>query len=418
MPGVEEKMASIADAEQAPLDPTRMRDIDLFAPSLKSDPLPAFAEWVRYEPFYATIAGAPAAVVTRYRDVAAAFADHEKLSNEKPRLPGWEKLDYFNGELNIAFSDPPVHTRLRKTLASPLLPTAIGPLKHAAHRIATELLDQVEGDTIEAMEQLALPAARKVMLGALLGLPEDDFGIFVTLTHEMFSLGDQPEGAGHPPSYTAAWAAAQRYIDAVIDREQTAPSDGVIGELARAHRDGVLSRGEMVAQMITLYAGGTSPIATLIGSALLMLARHPEQLALLRAEPERMEAAIDEVLRYHSPGLFNFRFARQDFDLNGLFVPAGMPVYMVGHAANFDPEVYADPFRFDIARDRKPLLVFGRGIHFCIGFHVAKLVTRTVLAAALDRYPQIALADPVIDYTGNPQERAPVAVRLRISRGN
>ncbi|CAH0497627.1 cytochrome P450 [Novosphingobium sp. CECT 9465] len=398
------------------LDISRLRDIDLFAPSLKSDPLPAFREWVRYEPFYAIIAGAPAAVVTRYHDVAAAFSDHEKLSSEKPRLAGWERLDYFNGELNIAFSDPPVHTRLRKTLASPLLPSAVRPLTAAIQHIVSSLLDRVEGDTMEVMSQLALPAARNVMLGALLGLPEADFDIFITLTHEMFSLGDQPEGAGHPPSYEAAWASARHYIDAVIDREQAAPTDGVIGQLARAYRDGTLSRGEMVAQMITLYAGGTSPIATLIGSALLMLARHPEQLALLRAEPHRMEATIDEVLRYHSPGLFNFRFAREDFDLNGLFVPAGMPVYMVGHAANFDPDIYDDPFAFDIARERKPLLVFGRGIHFCIGFHVARLVTRTVLEATLERFPQIVLADAEIEYTGNPQERAPVAVRLQVAR--
>ena len=367
------------------LDESRMREIDLFSPSLKSDPLTAFAEWVRYEPFYATIAGATAAVVTRYRDVAAAFADHEKLTSEKPRLPGWEKLDYFNGELNIAFSDPPIHTRLRKTLASPLLPNAISPLKPAVERITRDLLDRIDGNTMEVMAQLALPVARSVVLGALLGLPESDFGIFVTLTHEMFSLGDQPDGSGHPPSYKAAWAAARDYIDAVIDREQVAPTDGVIGELARAHRDGVLTRGEMVAQMITLYAGGTSPIATLIGSALLMLARHPEQLALLRAEPGRMEAAIDEVLRYHSPGLFNFRFARDDFDLNGLFVPAGMPVYMVGHAANFDAEVYEDPFRFDIARKRKPLLVFGRGIHFCIGAPLARIELQLSASAFMSR---------------------------------
>lgn len=398
------------------LDADRIREIDLFAPSLKSDPLPLFADWVTYEPFYAMIGGTPAAVVTRYGDVAAAFADHEKLTSEKPRLPGLEKMDYFNGELNIAFSDPPVHTRLRKTLSSPLMPNAIRAFQPTVQRIADELLDAIDGDAMEVMSHLALPAARSVMLGALLGLPESDFEIFVTLTHEMFSLGDQPEGAGHPPSYKAAWAAARAYIDAVIDREQAEPSEGVIGQLARAHRDGVLSRGEMVAQMITLYAGGTSPIATLVGSVLLMLARHPDQLALLRREPARMDAAIDEVLRYHSPGLFNFRFARADFDLNGLFVPGGMPVYMVGHAANFDPAVYDDPFRFDIARERKPLLVFGRGIHFCIGFHVARMVTRTMIAATLDQFDQIELAEPVIDYTGNPQERAPVAVHLRVSR--
>lgn len=399
------------------LDPGRFRDIDLFAPELKVDPRARFAEWLRDGSFYAVISGTPSAVLTRYRDVAEAFADHERLSSEKPRLPGWEKLDYFNGELNIAFSDGAPHDRLRKSLAPPLLPTAIRALETRVVGVAEALLDDIAGDEFDAMAQLALPAARTAILGELLGLPEADFPIFINLTEAMFGLGDLPAGAAHPPSYTAAWAAALDYIGSIIAREQSAPSRGVVSQLVRAHHDGDLSRGEIVAQLITLYAGGTSPIATLIGSTLLMLARHPDQQQALRDNPALLDAALDEALRFHSPGLFNFRFARHDFDLNGLPIKAGMPVYMIGHAANFDADIYDRPFEFDILRERKPLLAFGRGVHFCIGFHAARMVTRVVLRALFNRFESFAVkADAQIHYTGNPQERAPAAVPLVVRR--
>jgi len=399
------------------LDPARFREIDLFAPALKIDPRAMFAEWLGHGSFYANISGTPSAVVTRYHDVAEAFADHERLSSEKPRLAGWEKLDYFNGELNIAFSDGAVHDRLRKTLASPLMPTAIRVLGQRVSRVAERLLDHVDGPEFEAMAQLAVPAARMAILGELLGLPEADFHIFIELTEAMFGLGDLAAGEAHPPAYTAAWAAALDYIDAIIAREQVAPSHGVVGQLVCAHDEGILSRGEIVAQLITVYGGGTSPIATLIGATLLMLARYPDQQRALRANPALLDAALDEVLRFHSPGLFNFRFAARDFDLNGLPILAGMPVYMIGHAANFDPEVYDRPFEFDIMRERKPLLAFGRGVHFCIGFHVARLVTRKVLGALFERFDSFALnTDQPICYGGNLQERAPVAVPLVVCR--
>ncbi len=401
------------------LDQARFRNIDLFAPELKSDPVPFFSEWLREGLCYANISGTPSAVATRYHDVATAFADHENLTNEKPRLAGWEKLDYFNGELNIAFSDPPVHTRLRKTLAPLLLPSAIQRLEPKVVEIANQLLVKAGGNTLEVMSQLALPVARNAVLGALLGLPEEDFAVFVALTEEMFSLGDLPAGAGHPASYKAAWAAALSYIDDIVEREHMAPSHSPVGLLVDAHQRGVLTRGEIVAQLVTLYAGGTSPIATLIGSTMLMLARHPDQLSLLRARPALLDAAIDEVLRYHSPGLFNFRFARRDFNFNGLPVLEGMPVYIVGHAANFDSAIYSNPYKFDILRERKPLLAFGRGIHFCIGFHTARMVTRAVIGVVLDSFRNFALNDetPTI-YTGNPQERAPVSITLKVERRN
>jgi cytochrome P450 len=401
----------------AGLDPARFREIDLFAPALKTDPRPIFAEWLRDGSFYAAISGTPSAVLTRYRDVADAFADHDRLSNEKLRLPGWEKLDYFNGELNIAFSDAPVHDRLRKTLAPPLLPTAIRALEERVTHVAETLLDRIDGDQFEAMTQFAQPASRTAILGELLGLPEADFDIFIKLTEAMFGLGDLALGSAHPPAYTAAWAGALDYIDVVVAREHVSPSRGIVSQLVRAHREGVLSRGEMVAQFVTVYAGGTSPISTLIGSTLLMLARHPDQQRALRNKPAMLDAALDEVLRFHSPGLFNFRFARHDFELNGLPILKDMPVYMIGHAANFDGEVYDRPFEFNIMRVRKPLLAFGRGVHFCIGFHAARMVTRKVLGALFNRFESFELseAEP-IRYTGNPQERAPLAVPLAVRR--
>ena len=92
------------------LDQSRIFDFDLLDPRLKSNPLPIFAEWLRRERFYAIVDGIPSAVVACYEDVLAVFSDHSRFSSEKPRLPGWERIDYFNGGVNIAFSDPPVHT--------------------------------------------------------------------------------------------------------------------------------------------------------------------------------------------------------------------------------------------------------------------------------------------------------------------
>jgi cytochrome P450 len=124
----------------------------------------------------------------------------------------------------------------------------------------------------------------------------------------------------------------------------------------------------------------------------LSLLEHPAQLDRLRAAPALLPSAIEEVLRYRSPVQAAFRATTETVELHGRRIPRGQLVCAMIGAANRDPARFADPHRFDIARDPNPHIAFGHGIHFCIGAPLARLEARVALPMLLERLPELRLA--------------------------
>lgn len=141
-----------------------------------------------------------------------------------------------------------------------------------------------------------------------------------------------------------------------------------------------------------LLIAGQETTTNLLNNAVLCFIRHPDQLARVRAVPELLPSAIEEVLRYRAPVQWMFRFARADVQMHGQTIPAGAMVLPMIGSANHDAAHFADPARFDVARDPNPHLAFGHGIHHCIGAALGRLEARIALADVLERLHDVELA--------------------------
>ena len=364
-------------------------------------------------PFWASVAGQPAVVAARHADVAAIYLDHARFSSVKPPSPDMVRFDFFNGLKDMTHTDPPDHGRLRRTVNPTLAPGSIIRLQAGIQQLIDDRIAPIRASSapFDVMEQIARPLSLDVLLGLLLRVPREDYGIFQAMTEAMALLGEATPDGRKPPAYRDAWAAGEAYCRQVIAAQAAHPTDDVIGAVVHAFRAGTLSEAEVLVMVINLFVGGLSTIATLIGNAFVQILSHPDQHALLKADPERAGDATDEVLRFDSPGLFNYKFAACDLDLGALQVPQGAIVYLIHQATGFDAAVFPDPERFDIGRRARHHLSFGYGVHFCIGAHLARLVTRLVLASAMRSLPPLALdAGRPVRYGGWEQERAPLAV--------
>ncbi|MDQ4104823.1 MAG: cytochrome P450 [Actinomycetota bacterium] len=152
-----------------------------------------------------------------------------------------------------------------------------------------------------------------------------------------------------------------------------------------------------------LLVAGHETTVNLIGNGVLTLLNHPEQLALLRAEPDLLPAAVEELLRFEGPlQVATFRWTAEPVEIGGVTIPAGEIVIPGLLAANRNPACTAQPDTLDIARTDNPHLAFGHGIHHCLGAPLARLEGRIALGTLLARFPRLRLAVPAEQLTWRP----------------
>jgi cytochrome P450 len=153
-----------------------------------------------------------------------------------------------------------------------------------------------------------------------------------------------------------------------------------------------LTQPEILGLFQLLVVGGQETTVNLIANAMLCFLEHPDQLARLRAAPDLLPTAIEEVLRYRAPFQWVMRTPRRDVKLHGQVIPAGKLVLPMIGSANRDPEQFPEPNRFDITREPNPHVGFGRGIHACLGAPLARLEARIALMDVLERLQDFRLA--------------------------
>ena len=184
------------------------------------------------------------------------------------------------------------------------------------------------------------------------------------------------------------------------------PGDNILSTLVHAHAaEGKLTQDELSATAMLLLAAGFETTVNLIGNGAALLVEHPDQRERLRAEPTLWPNAVDEMLRFDSPVQRTGRMAQRDTEVAGVPVAAGRPVMTLLGGANRDPDVFAEPQRFDVGRPNAgDHVAFSSGIHYCLGAGLARMEGEVGLRALFERFPDLALA-------GTPHRRATRVLR-------
>lgn len=229
----------------------------------------------------------------------------------------------------------------------------------------------------DLVRELTFPFPVSVIAG-MIGLPAEEHEAFHRLAVELIMI------AYDPPLGMRASAGLREMYARLLARRRRTPTDDLTSVLAHAELDGTRLDDDAIFAFLRLLAPAGAETTYRSSSNLLFgLFTHPDQLDLLRREPARMPAAIEEGLRWECPLTSIMRTATRDVDLCGVRVPAGTTVVANLGAANRDPQRWPDPDRFDIGRPQRPHAAFALGPHTCLGMHLARMETRVLLEELL-----------------------------------
>ena len=325
-----------------------------------------------------------------YDSVKRAMDDVETFSSRvippTGRAPEW-----------LVFLDPPRHSRLRALVSRAFAPRSIAALEPRVRALSAELLDALVGrGEMDLVAEYAAPLP-VLVIAALMGIPAHDRTRFERWSHAIVNLSYAIAGGEvalravreHAP----VRAEMTEYLVDLIARRRAEPADDLLSRLAHAELDGArLTDEEILGFFQLLLSAATETTTNLIGNAMLCLLEHPDQLARLRADRSLLPSAIEEVVRYRSPGQIVFRQTTRDVTLHGAAIPEGSFVLVMVGSANRDAAHITEPDRFDVAREPNPHIAFGHGIHSCLGAALARLEGRVAIGHLLDRLDAVEIA--------------------------
>jgi len=383
----------------APVDPS-LSLFQLLDPTVHADPYPFYQRLreeapVMWDPFMHTW------VVTRYEDVHVVLKEFSADRTPDPAkmealgLPSLGPVADVMAR-QMLFLDAPDHTRLRKLCMSAFTPRRVEAMEDKVREIAHGLLDQAaRGGECELIADFAEPFPAIVTAG-LLGVPLEDHRQLkawsATFAEMLGNFQHNPDRIRDVLKCVADMTGYFR--DAVREQERN-PHDGLIRSLMDAEVDGQrLSEDEVIANTIVTMVGGQETTTNLIGNGMLTLIRQPDKQAQLRAHPEIIETAVEELLRYESPSQHTARIVKEDTVIGGKQMKKGEAVMAVMAAGNRDPERFADPDELDLTRGDNRHLAFGWAAHFCFGAALARMEARISYLALLARMEDIRVAVP------------------------
>ncbi|MFB7256779.1 cytochrome P450 family protein [Streptomyces nojiriensis] len=338
--------------------------------------------------------GEPAWLVTRYDDVRPALAD-PRLSLDKTNAAegSYRGLSLPPAlDANLLNMDPPDHTRIRKLVSRAFTPRRVDALRAPIRRTADGLLDVLgaEGRT-DLIAAYAAPLPITVICD-LLGIPDDHRKDFRAWTDELIA----PDPS-RPQAAKQAVGAMLAFFTELIAHKRRHPADDLLSDLITVRdSDGDrLSEDELTSLAFLILGAGYENTVQLIGNAVHALLSHPEQLARLRTDPSKLPEAVEELARYEGPALLAIRrFPTEDVTIGDVSVPAGETVLLSLSAANRDPARFSHPEQLDVDRDASGHLALGHGIHYCLGAPLARAEVEIALAALLERFSGLTLAEP------------------------
>ncbi len=330
-------------------------------------------------------------IVTRHADASAlvrssAFIKDERLLG----LAGVGAGGAFIGVMRrmFAFQAPEKHHRMRALVNRGFTPRSIEKLRPEVQSLVDALLDEVEeSGEMDLVAQFAFPLPVTVIC-RMLGAPVDDVpriagwaATFARRADPAEALNPEREKLGDE-----ATVAFVDYVKELIAIRRVAPEDDLLSRLLAVQREAPeLTDDDIAATTILLFQAGHETTANLIAKGVLALLRHPDQLDWLRAHPDAIEDATEELLRFDTSVQISTKYASRDVPFHGETIREGDPVTFVWGAINRDPAHFPDPHRLDFCRDARDHFSFGMGANFCLGASLARLEIQHAVLSLVQR---------------------------------
>ena len=388
------------------------------------DPYPTYRRLREQDPYHISrLTGG--LVVSRYEDVDAVLRDHATYSSERfGSAPAHTAIEEaLRGlEPSMLDVDPPDHTRLRGLVSRAFSPRRVAQMEEHIRETAHGLLDEVNtDDEFDLMANLAalLPT---VVIAEMIGVPASEREQFKRWSDDFARVLEPNLTFDEAVRVVDTGERFDQYFEGIIEQHRAEPRDDLVMQLIEAEEDGErLSTKDMLTTLRLLLVAGNETTTNLIGNGLLALLRHPDQLELVRREPERIPTAIEELLRYDSPVQVDGRVVAQAATLGRVTVSPGDYILLMIGGANRDPEEFERPEQLDVTREDAGNISFGRGIHFCLGAPLARLEAKVAFEVLLERFDEIQLADAAPRFRPNivlrGLEQLPIRAHRRTAAG-
>lgn len=356
-------------------------------------------------------------VLSRHDDVWAAARDYETFSSAQGLTVNYGELELLGLQNNppMVMQDPPAHTEFRKLVARGFTPRQVEAVEPAVREFVLERIERLRaagGGDIVAELFKPLPS---MVVAHYLGVPEADRAQFDGWTEAIVAASTEPGGL---LSATQALLGMTGYFTELINRRRKDPGDDVVSHLVAAGvgADGDISGTlSVLAFTFTMVTGGNDTTTGLLGGAVQLLHRHPDQRRLLIDDPDRIPGAVEEFLRLTSPVQGLARTTTRDVTLHDTAIPAGRKVLLLYASANRDERAYGpDAGNLDVTRQPRNILTFSHGAHHCLGAAAARMQSRVALTELLTRCPDIEVDETGILWAGGNYVRRPLSVPVRI----
>ncbi|MCU1587537.1 MAG: cytochrome [Frankiales bacterium] len=364
-------------------------EFDPFSEVFFNDPYPTYKRLRDEAPvYYNDTYGFYA--LTRHEDVAEAYKNHEVFSSSRG-----VDLSMIKGDAPIPpliiMMDPPDHNRMRILVSRVFTPRAVGALEPMVREVITTFFDRADDKQFDVVHDFSALFPVEIIT-RMLGVPEEhrqNIRIWLdkSLHREPGQIGISEEGMA------AAIESGIVYYNLILEKRNN-PGDDMISRLIAAEipkPDGTttsLDDVEIAGFASLLGGAGAETVTKLIGNAAVLFADNPGEWQKVLDDPDRIPAAVEEILRYHPPAQYVGRYTLKDITLHGVTIPAGSAVLLMNGSASRDERVYDEPDRFNIDREQGQNIGFGYGVHSCLGAALARMESRIALEQMRERMPR------------------------------
>ncbi|MGW7483261.1 cytochrome P450 [Nonomuraea muscovyensis] len=339
--------------------------------------------------------------VSGHEEARAVLADG-RFSSDR-RKDGFPLFTLDAATLQQLRSQPPLmlgmdgaeHSAARRPVIGEFTVKRLAALRPRIQDIVDRFVDDLlaaDGRPVDLVRALSLPVPSLVIC-ELLGVPYTDHDYFQSRTAVAVRRTSSPQDRRR------ALTELRAYIDDLITRKESEPGDDLFSrQIARQRQEGTLDHAGLVSLAFLLLTAGHETTANMISLGVVGLLSHPEQLALVKADPGRTPMAVEELLRYFTiaDGVTS-RVATEDVQIGGASIRAGEGVIVSTLSADWDPAAFENPAELDVERGARHHLAFGFGPHQCLGQNLARMELQIVFDTLFRRIPTLRLAAPVED---------------------